>query len=52
MLFRREQPMIILDDPFVNFDAEKISDARKMMDTLSQKYQVIYFTCHSSRSMK
>lgn len=52
VLFRREQPMIILDDPFVNFDAEKISDARKMMDTLSQKYQVIYFTCHSSRSMK
>ncbi|MGN0270755.1 MAG: ATP-binding protein, partial [Candidatus Weimeria sp.] len=52
VLFRREQPMIILDDPFVNFDADKITDARKMMSTLSEKYQIIYFTCHKSRTMK
>ena len=44
--------MIILDDPFVNFDADKITDARKMMSTLSEKYQIIYFTCHKSRTMK
>ena len=52
VLFRREQPMIILDDPFVNFDAAKISDAHQMMETLAKKYQVIYFTCHKSRTMK
>lgn len=52
VLFRREQPMIILDDPFVNFDADKITDARKMMSTLSEKYQIIYFTCHKSRTME
>lgn len=51
VLFRREQPMIILDDPFVNFDAEKISDAKQMIKSLSKKYQIIYFTCHKSRSM-
>lgn len=52
VLFRREQPMIILDDPFVNFDAPKLADVKTMVAALSQKYQIIYFTCHESRSMK
>ncbi|MDD6380799.1 MAG: AAA family ATPase [Lachnospiraceae bacterium] len=52
VLFRREEPMIILDDPFVNFDEEKLTDAKKLMQELSQKYQIIYMTCHESRSLR
>ena len=52
VLFRKEEPVIILDDPFVNFDQDKLSEARKLMKELSGKYQIIYMTCHESRSMR
>lgn len=52
VLFRREEPILILDDPFVNFDAEKLQRARILLEELSKKYQIIYFTCHESRDMK
>ena len=52
VLFRREEPMIILDDPFVNFDEEKLADAKRLMQELAEKYQIIYMTCHESRSLR
>lgn len=48
-LFENEKPFIILDDPFVNLDNEKIEKAKEIVKELSQKYQVIYFVCHESR---
>ena len=49
-LFENEKPFIILDDPFVNLDKEKIEKAKEIVDELSKKYQVIYFVCHTSRA--
>ena len=49
VLFRREEPILILDDPFVNFDAQKLACAKRLLEELSGKYQIIYFTCHDSR---
>lgn len=48
-LFENEKPFIILDDPFVNLDEEKIKNAIKLLNDLSNKYQIIYFVCHESR---
>lgn len=48
-LFENEKPFIILDDPFVNLDEEKIKNAIKLLNNLSNKYQIIYFICHESR---
>lgn len=48
-LFENEQPFIILDDPFVNLDKDKIEKAKELVKELSKKYQVIYFICHESR---
>ena len=48
-LFKEEKPFIILDDPFVNLDEEKTAKALNLLKKLSDKYQIIYFICNSSR---
>lgn len=49
-MYKEEKPFIILDDPFVNFDDEKLSGGISLLKEISKEYQVIYFTCHESRS--
>lgn len=48
-LFEKEKPFIILDDPFVNLDEEKIQHAKELINNISKQYQIIYFSCHESR---
>lgn len=48
-MFKNEKPYIIMDDPFVNLDDNKIDGALKLINNISEEYQVIYFTCSSSR---
>ena len=48
-MYPGEKPFLILDDPFVNLDDEKLARGRRLLAVLSQDYQVIYFTCHGSR---
>lgn len=50
VMFKNEIPVLILDDPFVNLDEEKTKNALGIIKRISEKYQVIYFTCHPSRS--
>ena len=48
-LYNEELPFLVFDDPFVNLDEEKLDGARKLIEGISKRYQVIYFTCHESR---
>lgn len=48
-LFKEEKPFIILDDPFINLDEEKIKNAIEVINKISKEYQIIYFVCHNSR---
>lgn len=48
-VFTNETAFIILDDPFVNLDEEKLTEAIKLVEEISKEYQVIYFICHKSR---
>lgn len=48
-MFVDEHPVLILDDPFVNLDKEKIENALELIREVSTEYQIIYFVCHSSR---
>jgi hypothetical protein len=50
-LYPNEKPFIVLDDPFVNYDDEKMKLCKKLIKEVSNKYQVIYFTCHESRTI-
>ena len=49
-LFSDEEPFIILDDPFVTFDDEKISAAKSLLTKIGAYRQILYFTCSESRS--
>lgn len=48
-MYKEEEPVLILDDPFTNLDDEKMKQAKKFLEYVAQKYQVIYFTCSESR---
>lgn len=48
-LFEKEQPFVVLDDPFVNLDEKSMEGAKKVLSQLAEQYQLIYFTCHPSR---
>ena len=49
-MYAEEKPFLILDDPFVNLDQEKVDSGNQLLLSVAEEYQVIYFTCHDSRS--
>ena len=50
-MYQKEKPFLILDDPFVNFDASNLEAATKVLNKLQEEYQIIYLTCHESRAV-
>ncbi len=48
-LYEKEEPFVVLDDPFVNLDEKSLDGARKVLTRIAENYQLIYFTCHPSR---
>lgn len=48
-LYEKENPFLILDDPFTAFDDKKTKAALKMIREFSKERQIIYFTCSDSR---
>ncbi len=49
-MYTEEKPFLILDDPFVNLDRDKVDAGNQLLLSVAEEYQVIYFTCHDSRS--
>ncbi|REB04719.1 hypothetical protein DVB69_16660 [Sporosarcina sp. BI001-red] len=39
---------VIMDDPFVHFDAKRLSQMTQLISELSSKHQFIVFTCHET----
>ena len=48
-MYKGEKPVLILDDPFVNLDDEKLSGAKRLVERVAEKYQIIYMTCRENR---
>lgn len=48
-MYQEEKPFLLLDDPFVNLDDDKLIQGKQMLEELAREYQTIYFTCHESR---
>ncbi len=51
-MYKTEQPFIIMDDPFVHLDEAHIERTAKLLQTLAEERQILYFCCHESRSMQ
>ncbi len=49
VMYTEERPVIILDDPFVNLDQEKTERAKKLLQNVSERYQILYLTCNKNR---
>jgi len=51
VLYPNEKPFMVLDDPFVDYDDNHLNLAKSLLKKLSDEYQIIYYTCHESRSI-
>jgi uncharacterized protein YhaN len=49
-MYQAEKPFLVFDDPFVNLDDDTAARAAVLLDEAASRYQVLYLTCHSSRS--
>lgn len=49
-LFSEERPVLVLDDPFVNLDEEKLLRAMAFLKQTAGEYQILYLVCHNSRA--
>lgn len=47
----KEQPFLVLDDPFVHLDEKHFADTADLIRQLSKDRQFVYFTCHESRKI-
>ena len=45
-MYKDDKPVLILDDPFVNFDSERKRAADTLLKEITKTYQVVYFTCN------
>ena len=50
VMYEKEVPTIIMDDPFINLDDEKLRAGSAFLKEVAEKYQIIYFTCSNTRS--
>lgn len=50
-LFSSEKPFLILDDPFVNLDDTCFHKIHSLLQEMGEEWQILYFTCHSSREI-
>lgn len=51
-LFTESRTPLILDDPFVNLDDDKVPKALELVKEIAKENQVLYFACHKSREVK
>jgi DNA repair exonuclease SbcCD ATPase subunit len=51
-MYPEEKPFLILDDPFVNLDEEKMERGNELLNQISKVYQILYFTCNASREVE
>lgn len=50
-MYGGEKPFLVFDDPFVHLDNEHIGKVITLLNELSAGFQILYFTCHDSRSL-
>lgn len=47
-MYQENAPFLLMDDPFVNYDDRKRSCAMEFLEKISEKYQILYFSCREN----
>ncbi len=50
-MYKEEKPVLVLDDPFVNLDDNKLAKGLKAIEKIAEDRQIIYSVCSSIRSV-
>jgi len=50
-MYGNELPFVIMDDPFSALDEKNMDRARGILSQLAKETQILYFTCHGSRTI-
>lgn len=50
-MYKDDKPFVIMDDPFTDFDGDRLQGGKAMVRTLAKDRQIIYLTCHDSRAL-
>lgn len=50
VMYEKEKPLVIMDDPFASLDKDHLEGAKKFLQAISEKYQILYLTCHEART--
>ena len=45
-MYEKERPPVIMDDPFAGLDEDHLEGAKRFLEKISKKYQILYLTCH------
>ena len=45
-VYKKEKPIIILDDTFVNLDDQNLMIAKEIVREISNEYQILYICCN------
>jgi DNA repair protein SbcC/Rad50 len=46
-----ERQTVIIDDALVNFDSDRLTEAKRLVEEFAQHQQVIYLTCHEDMTI-
>ncbi|MBP5280884.1 MAG: hypothetical protein J6Z22_00105, partial [Lachnospiraceae bacterium] len=49
VMYEKEKPLVIMDDPFASLDDEHMKGAKRFLRAISERYQILYLTCHETR---
>lgn len=50
-VYQKEKPVLLLDDTFVNLDAEKLAMMKNIVRDFAADYQIFYMICHPKNSI-
>ncbi len=42
----KERQLVVIDDALVNFDFDRLNEAKKLISEFANSHQVIYLSCH------
>ena len=49
VMYEKEKPVVIMDDPFASLDPDHLAGAKRFLEAASKEYQILYLTCHEVR---